>query len=40
MKPPPFSYAAPETIDECVALLSQYDRQRGSAKAVPGKGSQ
>ena len=24
MKPPPFSYAAPESLDECVALLSQY----------------
>ncbi len=24
MKPPPFAYAAPETLDECVALLSQY----------------
>jgi CO/xanthine dehydrogenase FAD-binding subunit len=24
MKPPVFSYAAPETIEDCVALLSQY----------------
>ena len=24
MKPPAFSYAAPETIEDCVALLSQY----------------
>jgi CO/xanthine dehydrogenase FAD-binding subunit len=33
MKPPPFSYAAPETIDECVALLSQYSDE---AKILAG----
>lgn len=33
MKPPVFSYAAPETIDECAALLREYG---SDAKIIAG----